>query len=455
MPPTSKASAVRLWALPAYILAAGFIVAGLTWLWGARTAIDPVSAVRLGQLHLSYGPKTYAAAMTLANNTVALGEERVAHRGQDWINQESYAHALLGRARLNLSFDDLAAAGVALAKGKAAAIAGSGPMLTDAVYNLTVHKTTPIDADLAVVEHSAVPADPGDLAEAMAMRGDLAFYRGDYDKAIDRYRASARLASSTGTLFRIAQWQKKTGRFDEALASFARAALINDRRTPQFMASAYLQCGIVELERGNWPAAEQWFRQSDRAFPGYWLAEAHLVQMWALRGDMAEAAAGYQRIIAQSPQPDVMDALAALYRAQGNAAASRLWADRSRAIWAKRLQQLPEAAYAHALEHELVLGDPATALMLARKNMAARPYGDSATMLGWALLANNRPAEARDVLDALNRSPWRTAQQYVALSQSYAMLGDSDRSDAARDAALKINPRAFDPAAPLIWFGHH
>jgi hypothetical protein len=35
------------------------------------------------------------------------------------------------------------------------------------------------------------------------------------------------------------------------------------------------------------------------------------------------------------------------------------------------------------------------------------------------------------------------------------MLGNSDRSDAARDAALAINPRAFDPAASLIWFGHH
>jgi predicted Zn-dependent protease len=153
--------------------------------------------------------------------------------------------------------------------------------------------------------------------------------------------------------------------------------------------------------------------------------------------------------------PEVMDALAALYRTQGDAAASREWAQRSGAIWAKRLQQLPQAAYGHALEHELVLGNPATALALARKNMAARPYGDSATLLGWALLANNRPAEARDVLERLSRTPWRSAQQYVALSQAHAMLGDSDRSNAARDAALTINPRAFDPAAPLIWFGHH
>ncbi|MBX9731117.1 MAG: hypothetical protein K2X59_07300 [Sphingomonas sp.] len=454
MPVAKSATKLRGWALPVSVMAAGLIVASATWLWVSMTVVRP-PPINLDRLHLSYGPKDFPAALLLANNAVALGEERVAYRGQDWLNQEVYARALMGRARLAPSFDDLATAGEALAKGKAAAIPGSGPMLTDAVYNLTVHRLAPISADLAIVEHAAVPADPGDLAEAKALHGDVAFFRGDYAKAIGLYRASAQISNSPGTLFRIAQWQKKTGRFDDAMASFAQAAAINDRRTPQFMANVYLQSGIVDLERGNWQAAEIWFRKADRMFPGYWLIEAHLVQMWALRSHLAKAAQGYRRIIARSPQPDVIDALAALYRAQGNGAATRQWAARSQAIWAKRLQQLPQAAYGHALEHELVLGNPATALTLARQNMVARPYGDSITMLGWALLANNRPAEARDLLEALNRTEWRTAQQYVALSQAYAMLGDGNRSDTARNAALTINPRAFDPAAPLIWFGHH
>lgn len=454
MPVAKSAPGFRGWALPLSVMTAGLIVASATWFWSSMTILR-APPINLDGLHLSYGPKDFPAALLLANNAVALGEERVAYRGQDWLNQEVYARALMSRARLAPSFDDLATAGVALAKGKAAAIAGSGPMLTDAVYNLTVHRLAPISADLAVVEHAAIPADPGDLAEAKALRGDVAFFRGDYAKAIGLYRASAQISNGPGTLFRIAQWQKKTGRFDDAMASFAQAAAINDRRTPQFMANVYLQSGVVDLERGNWPAAETWFRKADRMFPGYWLTEAHLVQMWALRGHLAQAAQGYRRIIARSPQPEVIDALAALYRAQGNSAATRHWAAQSQAIWAKRLQQLPEAAYGHALEHELVLGDPATALTLARQNMAARPYGDSITVLGWALLANNRPAEARDLIEALNRTEWRTAQQYVALSQAYAMLGDGDRSDTAREAALTINPRAFDPAAPLIWFGHH
>ncbi|OYY69242.1 lipopolysaccharide assembly protein LapB [Sphingomonas sp. 28-63-12] len=304
-------------------------------------------------------------------------------------------------------------------------------------------------------DHSAIPASVDDRAEVLALRGDIAFYGGRYGEAIGLYRDARRLADGPGTLFRIAQWQKKTGQPDAALASFARAAQINTGRTAQFIANVLLQSGVIELERGNWPAAEQLFASADARFPGYWLTEAHGAQMLALRGDLKGAERRYLAIIARTRQPNVIDALAALYRAQGNAPASRHWAAISGAIWARRLQQLPEAAYAHAVDHELVLGDPARALDLARRNMAARPYGDSATLLGWALLANGRAAEARATLDALNRTPWRTAQQFVALAEADAMLGDSAGSDAARAAALQINPRALDPAVPMLWFGHH
>ncbi len=445
----------QYWKLPVYILIALSIVGSASWLLTAEPKPVAITATELAKLPLSYGPKDYAAAIDLADAAVALGKERVARRPQDWIYQESLARALMGRARLNASFDDLARAGVALEKGRAEAVAGSGPMLTDAVYNFTVHRSAPIIGDLDVVEASVVPLDPGDKAEAVALRGDVSFYKGDYNGAIRQYRAARSLADGAGAAFRIAQWQKKTGKFDEALATFSHAAAVNRNRTRQSMANIYLQSGIVELERGNWPQAEQWFRRADRIFPGYWLTEAHLAQMWALRGDMGATERAYRSIIARSGQPDVMDALAVLYRAAGNALQSKAWAARSGAIWERRLQQLREAAYAHALEHQLVLGNPAVALDLARKNMAARPYGDSATLLGWALLANGRAAEARDVLEALNRTDWKTAQQYVALSQAYAVLGDSQRSDTARNAALAINPRATDPAAPLIWFGHH
>ena len=87
--------------------------------------------------------------------------------------------------------------------------------------------------------------------------------------------------------------------------------------------------------------------------------------------------------------------------------------------------------------------------------LSASSFIASAILLAWAYIANNQPAAARDVLEAVNKTSWTSAQQHAALSQAYAMLGDDQRSTAERNAALQINPMIFDAAAPLIWFGHH
>jgi tetratricopeptide (TPR) repeat protein len=397
---------------------------------------------------------SYSGILAATDIAIANAEAQVAAANDQWLLHENVARSYLERARFSGNYGDYVAADAALTRAFAVAAPGTGPHLVRAQLDFRMHRLAEAERQLTLIEGYAIPSPPDERAEILAMRGDIAFYRGNLKAALQHYKEADRLSPGTAT-FRRAIYAMKTGDFERAEITFDQTEREARVLAPQLQAFIELQRGLLDLERGNWPSAENWFRKADRSFPGYWLTQAHLVQMWALRGKAEKAEQGYRKIIERSEQPEVMDALAALYRSQGDAEASREWAERSGAIWAKRLQQFPQAAYGHALEHELVLGNPATALALARKNMAARPYGESATMLGWALLANNRPAEARDVLERMGRTAWRSAQQYAALSQAYAMLGDIDRRDAARDAALTINPRTFDPAAPLIWFGNH
>jgi tetratricopeptide (TPR) repeat protein len=397
---------------------------------------------------------SYSGILAATDIAIANAEAQVAAANDQWLLHENVARSYLERARFSGNYGDYAAADAALKRAFAVAAPGTGPHLVRAQLDFRMHRLAEAERQLALIDGYAIPSLPDERAEILAMRGDIAFYRGNLKAALQLYSEADRLSPGTAT-FRRAIYAMKTGDFERAESTFDQTEREARLLTPQLQAFIDLQRGLLDLERGNWPSAENWFRKADRSFPGYWLTQAHLVQMWALRGKVEKAEQGYRKIIEHSEQPEVMDALASLYRSQGDAEASREWAERSGAIWAKRLQQFPQAAYGHALEHELVLGNPATALALARQNMAARPYGDSATLLAWALLANNRPAEARDVLERLGGTAWRSAQQYAALSQAHAMLGDSDRSRAARDAALGINPRTFDPAAPLIWFGHH
>jgi hypothetical protein len=137
------------------------------------------------------------------------------------------------------------------------------------------------------------------------------------------------------------------------------------------------------------------------------------------------------------PTAEVMDALAMLLRASGEASESRQWAARANEEWQRRLALAPEAAYGHALEHELVFGTPPRALELARLNLAARPYGES-----------------RIELDRAEASGWRSAPLFALKTQIYELTGKPEMAKEARRTALALNPRIFSPETALIWFAH-
>jgi len=456
--PVWATSTVRwLGIFAALILLAGAIVRII------GTAVDPVWAVR-SQLaekpkRFGFGPADYATAMGWAERDISLGEERVRRAPNQWAYQEYLAGALLARARLNGSFDDLSRAQAALARGLSDAPAGAGPLLAAAVSNMTVHRLAPVAPLLAQLAGAVIPADRDERSEAIAIAGDLAFYSGRYAEARQTYAGAAALQEGAPVAIRLANWHMKMGQFDAALAQIEVARKSVKTPTRLFHANLLLQKGSIEMARGDWQAAEVCFTAANTAFPGYWRIQVFVAQMAAARGDLAAAEKAYRAIIARAPSgdapPEVMDALAGLYRTAGDGGNSRVWADRAAAGWARRLAMLPEAAVGHALEHELVLGSPAKALDLARRNFAARPYGDALVMLGWAQLANGQPEAAARTMTGLEASGWRTAQQYVVLSEALALLGRSDASQAARSTALAINPRSFDPAASLLWFGNH
>jgi tetratricopeptide (TPR) repeat protein len=362
---------------------------------------------------------------------------------------------LLRRARLTGSFDDLAAADAAVTQGLADAPPGAGPLLTGAIAAMAVHRLAPVDALLQQFNAAAVPNDIGDRAEAAALRGDLAFYSGRYDDAAAAYTRSKALENGGGAAVREAVLLRSRGDLAAADAALRRALGPNPGR--QGHATILLQRGGIALAAGRWADAAALFAQADTVFHGWWLVAAHRAQMLAVKDDLAGADRAYRAIIGRTAQADpvVMDALAALCFERGDLAEGRVWAAQAGAIWDQRLLLLPEASYAHAAEHELAVGDPVKALDLARKNVAARPYGDAQLLLATAQLANGDATAAAATIEALNASGWRTAAQYVVLADALALLDRGAESDAARATAQAINPHALDAATSLLWFGAH
>ena len=210
----------------------------------------------------------------------------------------------------------------------------------------------------------------------------------------------------------------------------------------------------LDLWRGDWTGAGRWVGAAQRAFPGWWLADAHAAQQFALAGRTDEAIRAYMIVARRTGRPEVMDALAHLLRLQGRAGESRAWAARAAAKWAAIGAAFPEAVAHHRAEHELAVGSAAQALVFAQADAAARPQAPNLVLLARALLAAGRAREALGLLDRADAQGWVSANQHLTRSEVLAALGQSGASDAARGAAEALNPRATDASARLVWFGH-
>jgi tetratricopeptide (TPR) repeat protein len=397
------------------------------------------------------GAPDYAVAVADIDRMLTGLRSLAAGRPGDWLMQERIAHQLMRRARLTGSFHDYAAAQAAIDRGLASATPGAGPHLTQAALALSLHRLGLAERMLDAVGRYAMPPEAEARAGIDAMRGDIALYRGHYAAAEQAYLRLGKDGERPD--YRLAIFWSVTGRPDDALAAVRRV-----ERTGlipgQALAQLALLRGTIELRRGNWDQADAAFSDAARRFPGWWLTDAYQAQLLALRGRLPEATRAFEALARRNDDPALRDAIAGLYRARGDYAATELWAGRATRGWDERLRLLPEAALGHAVEHELAFGTPTRALHLARQDFANRPHGATAIALGWALIANNRPADALRAIDAVNRSSWQSAEQHLVAARAHALLGQSDAADAEQDEALAINPRALDPNATLLWYGH-
>lgn len=383
--------------------------------------------------------RNYGEALASLNEHLGSATRRAAELDDGWLIHDIAARAWLFRARLTGSYDDYAQAEAAFRRSEGMADPGTGPHMTGAILSFGMHRLGEAERYLDAIGRYAVPPDPGDRAEQRALRGDIAFYRGDYAAARAHYDEADRIAPGTAD-FRRGIFLSKTGRPDEAERFFD----VSERRlaSPTRQARGFyeLQRGILDLERGRLDEAMAHFRRADRIFPGHWLIEEHMAEVLTLQGKFDEAERRYRDIVRRTGHPEFIDALAGIAEERGDTAAARRFYAQSREIWRQRLRLFPEAAYGHAIDHCLASRDWPCALDLARRNHANRPYGDAKVALAQALLGSGRAEEARTVLEPALASPWRTADLHRTAADIYAALG---RTEAAADhdrRARAINP---------------
>lgn len=434
--------------LIAAALGAGLVVAALDYRNATMSSEEQAQPLDPASLRPGFGPSSFAEAMAEINLKVDGKRELLAREPDDWVRMEGVAIALLARARLTASAEDFHEANRLLAEGFDAAPYPAGPVMARAGAALAIHDLTTVERALARLDASITPPSDAEAVEARAARCEIAYERGDIAGAKALCAAGR---SDAGLVLRQAN-MALAGGDAVAAARLVEEALRAPRQSPFQLSRLMLQRAAVALSSGDWQGASRWSRAADAVFPGYWLAEAFVAQSRALEGDVGGAEKAYRVIAERTDNPDVWGALVGIASKRGDEAARQAYLARAGAAWERRVALLPDTYAGHYAEYLAQTGAIERALAISGGDYAKRPFLPVIT--GWAIVLDTAGRQ-RDVLDVVERAEaagFRTATLLMFKSGALTALGRSAEAEAARKAALAMNPKIESPLQAFVHF---
>jgi tetratricopeptide (TPR) repeat protein len=290
----------------------------------------------------------------------------------------------------------------------------------------------------------ALRVDPADadaygvLADALTQLGDASGATGAVQRMLDLRPGLAAYARASYDL-------ELRGRLDEATGLMSRA--LADAIDPHDAAFCRTQLGDLAFGRGNLDTAGTEYAAALAADPASVAARRGQARVFAARGDLAAALAGYADLTARLPGPSYLLEYAELLRVAGRddrAGEQLALATAAQRLFAANGGQDGLAAAALALEQ----GKPADAVAAARSEWARRRHPDVADTLAWSLHAAGRDTEALPYAKRAVAGGAHPAGYAYHLGMIYLGLGRDDEARIAFGRALATNPYFSPTAAP-------
>jgi tetratricopeptide (TPR) repeat protein len=271
------------------------------------------------------------------------------------------------------------------------------------------HADLPSDGDVAIAEgslalsrHDFVAAlDWGRRATALGPAHPTSFgvlvdalvELGRYDEATAAAQAMADMRPDLSSYSRIAYLRELHGDLNGAIAAMRLAIQAGPLRS-EATAWCDVQLGNLYFALGDLDLAERAYRRSLQRVEGYAHGNAGLARVRAARGDLAGAAALYERAVARLPLPDYVGALGDVYERLGDAsAAARQYAlvDVERTLLIANGVRIDADVALFDADHER---DVARAADVARAEYAIRPSVHIADILAWTEFRSGDLAQA-------------------------------------------------------------
>jgi tetratricopeptide (TPR) repeat protein len=278
--------------------------------------------------------------------------------------------------------------------------------------------------------------------------GDALAERGRYAAAFTAFDRMAAIKPNLASYARVAYARELLGDVDGARAAL-RLAVEAGSAVPEHAAWALVQLGNLELGVGRLRAAEHAYWDGLSHVPAYVPAEAGLARVEAARGDVDEAIARLQRVVARVPLPEFAVVLGEIAHGSGHDAAAReanrLVDALNRVLAASGVRTELETAV-YDLDRGVRLE---SALARAREAFRRAPSVHAADTLAWALFRNGRCEEARRHSVRALRLGTRNALFLFHRGMIERCLGDAAAGERFLADALALNPHFSLRWAPV------
>jgi tetratricopeptide (TPR) repeat protein len=306
-----------------------------------------------------------------------------------------------------------------------------------------------LKADLVLKRHrladaeAILAADPFvcGCVEGRLLRADLDFQRGRYPQARDAYGAVLEVERSCAALARLAYLIGKMG--DPAGADRLYEEAQDELTAKELRSFAWLevQRGFLDFAHGRFSEARSHYERADQAYPGYWLTDEHLAELFAAEERYAEAIAILVRPAAAGGRPDLAQAIGELYHLAGDTEQAKCWSQQALAAYRLSAERGEVCFWHHLADfYAEVARDGAQAVAWARKDAVLRENFWTQAALARALFCDGRFDEAKDWIDRALGSGVVDARLYSDAGRIYSAAGNSAAGRAFLDRALGLNP---------------
>jgi tetratricopeptide (TPR) repeat protein len=237
-------------------------------------------------------------------------------------------------------------------------------------------------------------------------------------------------ATTSPTLEHLSLWasaEAALGEFEAADDHYRAALRVYRDVSPFPVAYLMFQRGVMWAELAGAPdRALPLYAEAVQRLPEYVVANVHLAELEAERGQPTAAIQRLQRLVAQTNDPEPLGYLGELLtHANPNDVTGQQLLGRARAGYEELLKQHRAAFLDHAAEFFTGPGaDPPRALELATENLALRPTGRAYAVAIEAALATKNRASACDLVNRAQAASRQNKNLHALIERESAHCGN-------------------------------